>query len=609
MILSQLRREWASWTLRWWLPVAGILGLWIFAMCLHTRSEIGPVPFGAMTSGSAVVLFITWFLLSIALLAAGANQRCSGLLDLALPLAPRRLWIGHMAAVVLPVIAVPAVALCVVAAGNGLGGIRPLVQPGLLSFALHLTAAFVLALALLQSPNPTLFRIRYTRGYVLLTILSIGGVLGLVLSLSTVSPIFALAPLGAGLLLFVRIYFLLPASFSLVPLELDRGDAAASGSAAAGVHDDAHDRAQGGVPPAGRGSFRLLHSTIWRSAIGNWTWLFPIAFGFHGFVLSMSFTVDEGRGSAFVYLFFTWSILACWLLVANRRLFVLDALPISRHRIFAVFVGTALFCVAAGYGLGVGLGVATGDFPPRVEVGLSDCCCIIQIPHEYREISWDGAIPPSIAPWGEEVRPEGISLFKGGRACSYSPFALAPDSSADFVAWQLGRALERIHGETIAFETIRKRCLDVGPEGRTILNEGGLSLLANGGRFDSTAGTRTIPVVLLVIGLWWMLFAALTYRAMSGGRCGTVWLIGAMGGFVAVLVVGVGGLAAEGLGLVDLVAFSDFFSVLVRTLHEALPGGAVTVWAGTLLLLAGGYLLAGREFASVEAPVDRAAKV
>lgn len=600
MIFSRLKREWATWTLLWWLPIAAVLGIWIFGMCRYAGSEIGPIPFDDMTSGTYFGLFLTWMLMSIALLAAGANQRCSGLLDLALPLDPRRLWLGHMAAVMLPLIGMLTVAMGIVAVGNGLSGIRPLVQPGLLSFGLHIAGAFVLALALLQSSKPSLFRIRYTRGYALLTIFSIAGVLGLVVLLGTVRLVFVLIPFGAALLLFVRIYCRLPASFSLVPLEPDCGDLPDP----IRTIDGALDR----TPPAEKGSFWLVHSTIWRSAIGNWTWVFPVAFGYHGLVLSMSFTVDEGRGTAFVYLFFTWSILSCWLLLTIRRLYVLDALPISRHRIFAVFVVTALVCLAAGYGVGVGIGAAAGDFPPQIKLEAVDCCSRIQIPHEYRQIAWDGTIPPSIAPWGEEALPVGIPLFKGGGASSYSPFDIAPDSSVDFVAWQLGRAVEAVYGETIAAGVIRDRYLAVGPEGRVQPRNQGFGLLEDHGELESGAGTGVIPVVFLVVALPWMIFGALIYRSQRGRSCGTLWLAGAIGGFVLVLLVGMVGLAADSVGLLDLVAFSDLFAVLVRTLYEVLPGGGITVWAGAIVLFAGGYLLARKEFQSLEAPVERSAK-
>ncbi len=596
MILSQLRREFGVRSLLWWVPIGFVLGVWIFGMCRYTAAEIGPVPFGDLTSGMFTVLILVWLLLSVSMIAAGFNRRCSGHLDLSLPLEPRRLWIGHILAVILPASAVLVLAAGVVIAGNFFAGVRPLMQPGLLAFGIQLGTGFVLGLALLQSPRPPVERIPFTCAYLFLTISTVAGILGLVILLSLLPLICVLVPLGVALFLFARIYCLLPASFSLVPLE----------PAACGRPGE--DRSTGAALEVGagarQGSFWLLHLTIWRSAIGNWTWLFLIAFGFHGLVLSLSFVADEGRGSAFVYLFFTWSILSCWLLLTIRRLYVLDSFPISRHRIFAVFILSAFLTVAAGYGLGLGIGVSASDYPPQVELEVTDCCCCVRVPHEYREISWDGTVPASVAPWGEKVVPARLRLFKGGHACSYSPFETSPDSSVDFVAWQVSRAVEAVYGESIAAGVIRDRYLESGPEGKTRPGERGFRLLEDFQDLQSGAGTRTIPAVFLIVAFSWLIFGALIYRAQRNGTYGTGWWFLAISVFLAVLVVGVGALAADSVELIELVAFADFFAVLLRHLYDVVPGGGFAVWAGSAALVAGGYFLASKQFAAVEAPVE-----
>jgi hypothetical protein len=113
-------------------------------------------------------------------------------------------------------------------------------------------------------------------------------------------------------------------------------------------------------------------------------------------------------------------------------------------------------------------------------------------------------------------------------------------------------------------------------------------------------------VVLVLFGLPALVFAALGYRVSRSAKPnGTAqWLLA--GTFMAAIAAGIVALGLAAAGLIDLDATSRFAGSLVRSIRHAIPGGALSLWGGALILMAAGYLAAQSQFLRLEVPVTRA---
>jgi hypothetical protein len=81
-----------------------------------------------------------------------------------------------------------------------------------------------------------------------------------------------------------------------------------------------------------------------------------------------------------------------------------------------------------------------------------------------------------------------------------------------------------------------------------------------------------------------------------------------VGLFALGVLVGVGLVALQSAGLIDLESISRFSDILIRQAVERLPGGTLTLWGMVALALVASYRLAESQFSRVEAPVGRQAR-
>jgi hypothetical protein len=592
MTLIQLRREPAVRLLIWFLPIAALVGAFVGGIA--RRVELGPVPSVDAPHGLYPMLVVLWSWLMSFMLNAGITSRSSSRLDLALPLSTRRLWLTHVLAIVLSGTAMLFVMGGVVALGNLVQGQSPLLQPGMVSVGLHLAAGLIFSLALLQTPKPSLFEIPVRSAYGFFVVASLAGYLGLTLLLSTLPRAWVLVPLGIGIVLGLRTFRSLPPVFSVAPRT-----PVADGPAAEA------DRAALFAGPAGSvrgpGFAWLLHATIWRSPHNVVTWFIPLLLAFYGFVLSYSAQDDQ----RLPYIFFTLVFLMSWLMMSTKKLHLLDPLPVSRRRIFAVFALPALLFVAVGYGSGSAARFVFKGSSRAVDYPMGRCCNYVEVPGDHWAVAWDGAPPRITSPWGESFVPEGRAVFEGGRVILYNPYAALPNSSPEFVALQLSRAIEAVYGERIPHEKIRDRYLVKAEDGSVGIVESGLSLLDDYPQLEASGRGRQFPVVMLVLGFAWLAVAALVYRLHRTGPPGRLAISLIIGVFVVVLLVAVAMFAAAALELVDHAALSRIGDIAVRRFADDLPGGTLAIWGISLALLALAYFLAAAQFSRVEASVER----
>ncbi len=594
MILAQMRREFALRSLLWWIPIAMLMGTWIWGICIRLPNGLGPVPLADSSINLCVPLFTVWMAISIYLLNAGFAMRCTSPLDMAMPIATRSMWLTHVIAIILSGWSIIAVLAGMVAAGNAIMGRWPLLESGVISTGMHTAVCMVLALAVLQSPDPSLHDIPPRKGYIILMIVTMLGSLGLIFLLCALPRSYALIPLVAAAALFYRVYAAIPAALSLVPFAAEQRE------------NPVEEKPAGHPHPTRCKSFRwLLLSTIWRSSIGKWTWAFLPVIMIHGMALALGVRAGENEWSRifFCYLFFSVTILTCWLFVNTSYLYRLDALPISRKRVFAVFTIPPLLVLILGYGLGYVVGTVFDPACPRVDYQPSSCCHYIRVPREFWEISWDGDphLPPDSATADESGN---LPLFKGGKIAVYNPFQVSADSTPEEVAQVISRAIHTVYGRKIPWEEIGNRYLDTGKNEKVRLKKDGFTLTQDYPNLKIKGFGRVLPAVLLFVGFAWFLFAVFTYRGVYATKRAKQRKASIMLSviFVLFLMMGIGGLAADNMDLTDLSVISSALGILIRQLCENLPGGALTLWILCTVLLAGGYRLVQTQFQRVEFP-------
>ncbi len=604
MSWARLRRDPAIQALPGYSPLALVLGGLIWGMLERTPIDLGVVPYATRTEGVYQMLILVWSLPLGLLIAGKFYRRCGNRLDLILPLSPRRLWAVRAIAVILAGMALLSIAAGAIVAGNLLTGSRPLLQPGLVSFGCHLAVGLILTLAILQSPSPSLWSIPASVGYVGLSVVSMAGYLALTVVLSSLPRVYAVVPLGVALILGIRIYRRLPLSFVLAGRVEGSGDRAAGSEAArmAAGRSITGDRAvEWSVNRLGRARWLwLLNSTVFRGNLGNLTWLYLPVFALHGVVLS-----DCGHSTHFAFYFLGTVLLAAWTMVSLDGLYRIDPLPLTRGRVFAVVVFSSLLALAGGYGLGAAGRVVFAKTDPQVDYRPGPGRYRIKVPPERWEIAHEDAVPSISTPGGTTAEPEAYHLFRGGDLMVYNPYSAPVGSSPRLVAVQLSRAVQAVYGATIPPSEIQARYFATATDGEARLSKGRFSLLRDYPGLERSGGGRAFPLVVVAVVLPWLVFTSLVYRGFRGCRKENSGRAVITGIFALLILMGMGSMAANAVGLLNLWALSRAAGILVRQVGENLPGGALGVWLLSALVLAAGYVAALQQFQRVEAPVKR----
>jgi hypothetical protein len=495
MIASQLRREFAVRSLRWWIPIAAAMGLWMAAMNRQSDDLPGTVPLEGWPDGVIAATLFIWTALAIYLLNAGFSSRSSSSFDLGLPLPARALWLTHVLAIAACGLCIPLILGVFVALGNLAGGRAPLLDPGLFSIGIHEGTVLLLSLVVLQTPRPSLQTIPARKGYVAFVMLTGLGSIALLFLLCALPRGWALVPLGLALALGLRTYRSLPKSFVLVARDLEPAVKSADR-----VTERGAIAARAGSIGRARWSW-LVASTIWRNPFGNWAWLYLPVFVFYAVMLVLLIELEGWHEQALPMIFWTCLLFCCWILVAHTKLFIVDPLPLSRRRIFAVLMVPPLLVVILVYvGVAAGLRVA-GLTGPQVEFRKAgDHNCVV-VPNNYWEVAWDGKLPVFESPQGESVSPCcGLRLFPGLSALVYKPYHTPSDASPELVAWQLSRAVEAVYGVSFPAQELRERYLVLADDGSVAPREGGLTLLADYPGLEQPRYKTAFPLVLLCVG-------------------------------------------------------------------------------------------------------------
>jgi hypothetical protein len=587
-----------------WLPVGLAMGAFLLALQETPASGIPFLPPDFAPQYLFYPALFFWAILSPYMLAFGATERCSKY-HMALPLRTRDLWLSHVFGLVGSALAILGVASLVMAIGSHLQG-SPGLDAGLRTLIVNIAAFTALALMLIQALMPRMNEIKLDPPAIVY-------IVGVYLALLVLVPIaangpiyWALAPLAAALLLGARIYSRLPSGFELVAGKAmsPPGDTAVAGGRPAAVGLSGISRA---IHPAGRpeagpgekvsfGPHRLVIRTLLNPVLTPIICIVLFIFGYRNAGYQ-----DQGLGNvAFAY----WAFVAMSALVITsaHKLYLLDALPISRKLVFAYLVLPGLLVGLAGFSLGAlaGKGRASGTSLVEYEQRYYDRQLDVRVPLEFWELS-RGGMPAPIEPCCD--KPHGawsVSLFRGSETVLYNPYHAPADSSPDFVAHQFSRAVEAVYGRTIPISELKERYFEAGPDGGTLLKTEHFDLTRNFPGLQAVGWSRTLAATILLIGTLWLLYLALV---MGGGyarmRLGHVFLT--VGGVAYLFTL----IWTSSRGYTQEWKLSAAVRIIVRKSAEALPGSTLGLWVFAVASVVACYLLARKLFDRMEIKVAR----
>jgi hypothetical protein len=222
------------------------------------------------------------------------------------------------------------------------------------------------------------------------------------------------------------------------------------------------------------------------------------------------------------------------------------------------------------------------------------------------EIGWDGQPPPVeepyVPPWEVPYHPWSVSLVRGLLPVLYSPYHAPQGSSPEWVAGQLSQAVEAVYGTSIPAVEIQHRYLVLEADGSTGVQPGGITLLDDFPALRPVAWGQTLPLMVLLIGLPWLLYLALAvrggYASADAGR--RPWGPLLLAGFGLACILGV--LWLYGVGWTAEWKVVAFTGILARKLAALLPANLWLRWCIVVALLASAYLLAQARFERIETP-------
>ena len=593
------------------------VGRWMFVGPAFTVTILGVIACARLAGAAgaeksmadvALTLLAIWLPTAVYLGVATADRRCSRF-DMGLPVSPSDLWVAHglaMACSGLAVLAVTASATWVLGwvAGHRLADLPVPFASGVAPLALRVAAVSLLSVAISQSISPSLERIASGRKLVW-SVIGLAGVLyGLLVVLAVLPLAVSLVPVAAAAALVWRTLRDLPGAMVVAPLEVaaPRG-LGRCGMAEASSGEQAPDwgavRRRG---PAGR-AWSLV-TTIYRS-----TTKMPLAPALAAPILALAgFTMAGAFGGAikgddsirFSLLFLTSYAMLAFGVLPARRLYVFDALPLSRRFIFAIVYLHLVLLLGLGYGVGRIVADRAESERELISYVERDDHYYVSVPLRNGGIALNGNPPAATSTWGESHEVWSREVWSGRSGVVHSKFSTPPGSSREFVALQISRAVKDIYGEELSPEEVSARYLAVDAAGRVVPAGSELTLKRDHPEWSVLSHGPVFPVMMLVVcGMWLLALSAYLGTLRPGftekRRKGTFWWG---------MVIPMGLHFLQGVLLftetLDHWILSGFWMIGIGELTERLPGGAVSVWllCGLILFLL--YRMAERRFVRVE---------
>jgi hypothetical protein len=169
-------------------------------------------------------------------------------------------------------------------------------------------------------------------------------------------------------------------------------------------------------------------------------------------------------------LYLAWLL---WIVLTSslRALRNVGHLPIPRQRLAIHVLAPTLLSLLAGTGAAILIDAAVGGIGTRERVDLTrrdleakttkgfTSPQRVQVPGSLTRLVLGSQSITVTAPFGESATLQAEPVLAGLPLAVLNPYDIAADSSIDFVAWQLSRALHDAYGLEIASEALRERYL------------------------------------------------------------------------------------------------------------------------------------------------------
>ncbi|MEM6569639.1 MAG: hypothetical protein AAF957_14615 [Planctomycetota bacterium] len=270
----------------------------------------------------------------------------------------------------------------------------------------------------------------------------------------------------------------------------------------------------------------LLRSTVLRPAV-----LFIL-------VLGGAFFAVVGNESAVFALWLPALVIDGALRLGLSTLHGTDGLPLPRRRVLAYASLPSLLVLTAAAGV---RSLQEPQAPPFARVspivridGASDDTLVAEFDYEDHvrvpAHLWRFAGSPAeaivVAPWGETAEMIPHPVFWGASTCVYNPYDVRSTSSGRFLAWQVARALNDVHGADVTPEAVRARwlpsldleaCIGGQHIREADAEDWGIAAPAHPGipnRFGFGA---------FLVALAWLAIGAFTLRRNVPSRSGATW--------------------------------------------------------------------------------------
>jgi hypothetical protein len=569
--------------------------LWLVVTGLNTSVLVGALVFRAIRDSSEVSLTalatVLWLALAVFLGVCRGRARCS-VLDLALPMSSRELWLGHLIATVLSGLLALGVSVGVIVAHEILIdreiGWQRVVGP--------LVAGLVLVAVSLQSYRRDLREPSRGR-FNLVLLVALFAVLGVVVFLIDRPKLAVAIQLGSALGIGAWTFRALSPAFKIVPLKPQES----SGRGAS--------ERTGGELATGRGAtWRTLfaifhHAPPWGAAT---PWVLYAFVTVVGFVMAggigLFSTFYDDRVLRFIYLPLASYALFTGIGVLLYQSFRVEPLPVSRDRLFTLLMLPTLVVFLVGF-VSARLALEAAPEAQIVNYRIRGESYWVDVPVRYLSISNSGEVPTIEAPWGESHPAWRTPLLGTGDTVMYSMFNTDERSSARFEAFLVSRAVEALYGRTIPVDDILERYFVVENDRPVAVRGGNLTLLEDYPELAAPDDGPESPVYLALIVVPWLLFAAVFFRAFRAPASErrlkvAYWTI--MGLLLAAVLAQAMGMI---LGLFDAEVASAILATWIRQLGES-PVTIAVRWAVAVVSISAAYLVALHQYRRCEFPAQ-----
>ena len=457
-------RIWHDNALRWmplWLPITMLNTSVLLGVVLWKRSSDAGDP----QPPTSWLLLILWLAIAFYIVFGHVRTRCQPI-EMSLPIPSVALWRRHLAAVFLAGTVVMAGSLAVLALHAALLA-KIDRQP-----ALHvpysvligpLLGGLLLAAAIVNSVDPALQQLRGRPAYWARVAVGLVGIPVLLLALLPWPWASSALCLLLAVVLSGKTLGSLPSTYRLVPMT--------PSTAAMDTPDRASTEHSRSRLQVYRTLFNIVHTAP------PWKQLTPwMIYGFSalmGFVLAGGIDrwkeVPEIR---VLYLPFGSYMLFAGIGVLSYNLYRLDPLPVPRKALLAVLTLPGMLFYCAGYAAGWWSQATAPESSPPIDFKIRQIRVDSDGPGRQRELKtmvWVdvqprhmklllGGEPPRLTtPWGESHDAWSESLFEGSSLRIYNPYNTSEETSADFEALMLSRAISDVYGQAIPPQELRER--------------------------------------------------------------------------------------------------------------------------------------------------------